>query len=61
MGAEIYHALGSLVGHCGVGDEGGYAPSSLASHEEALDLLCRAIEAAGYRPGADVYLSLIHI
>ena len=57
MGAEIYHALGSLVGHCGVGDEGGYAPS-LASHEEALDLLCRAIEAAGYRPGADVYLAL---
>lgn len=51
MGAEIYHALGSLVDHCGVGDEGGYAPS-LASHEEALDLLCRAIEAAGYRPGA---------
>ena len=56
MGAEIYHALGSLVDHCGVGDEGGYAPS-LASHEEALDLLCRAIEAAGYRPGADVYLA----
>ena len=53
MGAEIYHALGSLVGHCGVGDEGGYAPS-LASHEEALDLLCRAIETVGYRPGADV-------
>ena len=57
MGAEIYHALGSLVGHCGVGDEGGYAPS-LASHEEALDLLCRAIETAGYRPGADVCLAL---
>ena len=57
MGAEIYHALGSLVDHCGVGDEGGYAPS-LASHEEALDLLCRAIETAGYRPGADVYLAL---
>ena len=56
-GAEIYHALGSLVDHCGVGDEGGYAPS-LASHEEALDLLCRAIEAAGYRPGADVCLAL---
>ena len=57
MGAEIYHALGSLVGHCGVGDEGGYAPA-LASHEAALDLLCRAIEAAGYRPGEDVYLAL---
>lgn len=57
MGAEIYHALGALVGHCGVGDEGGYAPAT-ASHEAALDLLCRAIEAAGCRPGEDVYLAL---
>ena len=57
MGAEIYHALGTLVGHCGVGDEGGYAPAT-ASHEAALDLLCRAIEAAGCRPGEDVYLAL---
>ena len=60
-GAEVFHALGKLLKKRGlstaVGDEGGYAPS-LASHEEALDLLCRAIEAAGYRPGADVYLAL---
>ncbi len=46
----------ALVLAVGVGDEGG--SPSLASHEEALDLLCRAIEAAGYRPGADVYLAL---
>jgi len=57
MGTEIYHALGSLVGHCGVGDEGGYAPA-LTSHEAALDLLCCAIETAGYHPGEDVYLAL---
>ncbi len=57
MGAEIHHALGNAVGHCGVGDEGGYAPD-LESHERALDLLCRAIESAGYRPGEDVYLAL---
>lgn len=60
--AEVFHALKAVLKEngtpaAGVGDEGGYAPS-LASHEEALDLLCRAIEAAGYRPGADVYLAL---
>ena len=57
MGAEIYHALGGLAGRCGVGDEGGYAPM-LESHERALELLCRAAETAGYRPGEDVYLAL---
>ena len=62
MCAEVFHTLKSTLKEngtpaAGVGDEGGYAPS-LASHEEALDLLCRAIEAAGYRPGADVYLAL---
>ena len=57
MGVEIYHALGALVGSCGVGDEGGYAPA-LANHEAALDLLCHAAEQAGYRPGEDVFLAL---
>ena len=56
MGAEIYHALGSLVGHCGVGDEGGYAPRLQATRRHSTS--CRAIETAGYRPGADVYLAL---
>ena len=60
--AEVFHTLKTVLKEngtpaAGVGDEGGYAPS-LASHEEALDLLCRAIETAGYRPGADVYLAL---
>ena len=62
MCTEVFHTLKNTLKEngtpaAGVGDEGGYAPS-LASHEEALDLLCRAIEAAGYRPGADVYLAL---
>jgi len=50
-GSEIYHALGRLLKDKGyastVGDEGGYAPS-LANDEEALKLICEAIEAAGY-------------
>ena len=51
IGAEIYHTLGRLLkreGHAAtVGDEGGYAPN-LDSDETALDLICRAIEEAGY-------------
>ena len=51
MGSEIYRALGEILHRAhlstAVGDEGGYAPN-LASHEEALDLLCDAITAAGY-------------
>ena len=49
-GSEIYHALGALLraeGHStAVGDEGGFAPD-LASDEEAVDCLIRAIRAAG--------------
>ncbi len=51
MGAEVYHTLGRLLKREGyattVGDEGGFAPD-LASDEAALDLICRAIEEAGY-------------
>ena len=57
MGAEIYHALGSLVGHCGVGDEGGYAPN-LDSDEDALKALVTAIEKAGYKPGEDFRIAI---
>ena len=52
MGAEIYHALGSLVGHCGVGDEGGYAPN-LARDEDALIAIVKAVE-DGLLPKADL-------
>ena len=48
---EIYQALKKLLGGLGysttVGDEGGFAPN-LASDEEALELICRAIKSAGY-------------
>jgi enolase len=60
-GAEIFHALREVLHSAGlatgVGDEGGFAPD-LASNEEALSYLLRAIEAAGYRPGDDVVLGL---
>ncbi len=61
MGVEIYQRLGSILhdrGHgTSVGDEGGYAPS-LGSNEAALDVIMQAIEAAGLRPGDDVYIAL---
>jgi enolase len=60
-GAEVFHTLKKLLTDAslatGVGDEGGFAPD-IASTEAALDLLVRAIEKAGYRPGEDVALAL---
>jgi enolase 1/2/3 len=59
--AEIYRTAGLLLAENdllkGVSDEGGYWPA-FASNEEALDMLIRAIERAGYTPGADVAISL---
>jgi enolase 1/2/3 len=59
--AEVYHAAGRLLRDsgrpCGVADEGGWWPA-FATNEEALDLLVRSIEAAGYVPGQDVHISL---
>jgi enolase len=61
MGAEVFHALRHALKGAGhttaVGDEGGFAPN-LGSTSEALDFVMAAIEAAGYRPGEDVYLAL---
>jgi len=61
IGAEIFQALkGQLkkAGHnTNVGDEGGFAPN-LASADEALGFLTKAIEKAGYAPGKDVMLAL---
>ncbi|PKB78719.1 MAG: phosphopyruvate hydratase [SAR202 cluster bacterium Io17-Chloro-G9] len=60
-GVEIYHALRALLrdgGHnLNVGDEGGFAPT-LPSNRDALEVVVKAIESAGYRPGVDVYLHL---
>jgi enolase len=61
MGAEVFHALKKALaagGHnTNVGDEGGFAPN-LPSADAALDIILKAIEAAGYRPGEDVALAL---
>jgi enolase len=60
-GAEVYHALRSLLKDrglaTGLGDEGGFAPD-LPSNVAALDLLVEAIGRAGYEPGSDVALAL---
>jgi enolase len=60
-GSEIFAALRTILhdeGHAtGQGDEGGFAPS-LASNEAAVEVILRAIERAGYRPGEDVAIAL---
>ncbi len=60
-GAETFHALAKLLKGKGyatsVGDEGGFAPN-LGSNEEACELIVKAIEAAGYKPGKDVTIAL---
>jgi enolase len=60
-GSDIYHALRGLLregGHnLNVGDEGGFAPT-LPSNKDALELVLKAVETAGYTPGRDVYLAL---
>jgi enolase len=59
--AETFHALKSILKEKGystaVGDEGGFAPN-LKSNEEPLELLVKAIEKAGYKPGKDIYIAL---
>jgi len=60
-GTEVFHTLKKLLKDKGltvaVGDEGGFAPK-LASNEEAIQFVVRAIEAAGYAPGKDVAIAL---
>ena len=60
-GVETFHALRALLtegGHTtAVGDEGGFAPN-LENHRQAIELILKAIEKAGYRPGEDISLSL---
>jgi enolase len=61
VGVEIFHSLKKVLSKAGkstaVGDEGGFAPD-LGSNEEALEVILKAIEGAGYRPGEDVVLAL---
>ena len=60
-GAEIYHALKSVLKKRGlatsVGDEGGFAPN-LESNRAALDLILEAIEIAGFKPGKEIALAM---
>ncbi len=61
MGSEIYHHLKKVLQGkslaTGVGDEGGFAPN-LGSNEEAISIILEAVEAAGYKPGDQVKISL---
>ena len=61
MGAEVFHNLKKILhdsGHAtAVGDEGGFAPN-LKSNQEAIELILKAIEAAGYKPGDEIALAL---
>jgi len=61
MGAEVFHALKKTLHDAGLGtaggDEGGFAPD-LGSNEEALQMLVKGIELAGYAPGEDVFIAL---
>src|SRR5208282_1465295 len=60
-GAETFHALAKLLKGKGyatsVGDEGGFAPN-LGSNEEACELIVKAIETAGFKPGKDIAIAL---
>ena len=60
-GAEIYHALKSVLKKRGlatsVGDEGGFAPN-LESNSAALDLILEAIEIAGFKAGKEIALAM---
>ncbi|MFL5728430.1 MAG: phosphopyruvate hydratase [Cytophagaceae bacterium] len=61
MGSEIFHNLAKVLKSkkmsTNVGDEGGFAPN-IPSNEEGLKIILQAIEAAGYRPGEDVFIAL---
>ncbi len=61
MGSEVYQALARILDDEGlpttIGDEGGFAPP-LARNDDAVTLVLRAIEAAGYRPGEEIAIAL---
>ncbi len=61
MAAETFHNLRKVLQEKGcntaVGDEGGFAPD-LGSNQEAIEVILRSIERAGYKPGEDIYVAL---
>ena len=60
--AEVFHALKALLKEMGdvtaVGDEGGFAPNSLKSDEEAIEKILEAVKAAGFEPGKDFMIAM---
>ena len=60
-GVEIFHQLKTVLKQKGystnVGDEGGFAPD-IQSNEEAIETVLQAIEAAGYKPGEQVFIAM---
>ncbi|MBK9150413.1 MAG: phosphopyruvate hydratase [Saprospiraceae bacterium] len=61
MGVEVFHHLKSVLKSKGystnVGDEGGFAPN-IKSNEEAIEIVLKAIESAGYKPGIDIMIAM---
>ncbi len=61
MGVEIFHHLKSVLKSknysTNVGDEGGFAPN-IKSNEEAIEIVLKSIEKAGYKPGDDVFIAM---
>ncbi|MFM2307731.1 MAG: enolase [Bacteroidota bacterium] len=61
MGVEVFHNLKAVLKKkkysTNVGDEGGFAPE-IGSNEEAIETVLAAIEAAGYKPGKDIYIAM---
>jgi enolase len=61
MGVEVFHHLKSVLKSKGystnVGDEGGFAPN-IKSNEEAIEIVLKSIESAGYRPGIDIMIAM---
>ena len=59
---EVFHTLKKLLKEMNdvtaVGDEGGFAPNSLKGDEETIELILKAIKAAGYKPGKDFVLAM---
>ena len=60
--AEVFQTLKKLIKEMNdvtaVGDEGGFAPNSLGGDEDAIELILKAIEKAGYKPGEDFMLAM---
>jgi enolase len=61
MGTEVFHTLKKVLHDQGlstnVGDEGGFAPN-IKSNEEAIEVVLKAIEKAGFKPGEDIFIAM---